>query len=206
MEDKAAQQVTVRVLKYDGTEYRRWDAKLSHREGDLIVLDGQFDVDVSHELLGEIKKGMKTVEYYWPNRWYNVFRFLNEDGSTRQWYCNINTPPQLENDTLSYIDLDIDILVQPDFSFKVLDQDEFEMNAKRYGYSEEEKLRARSAIDELIGMIERRHFPFVVKSSPVSTIMSVPGAVATGSRDSALSADPVATAPGTDTPSTVVNS
>lgn len=166
--ESAGAPITVRVLKHDGTEYRRWDAKLSHREGELIVLDGQFDVDVSHELLGEIKRGMKTVEYYWANRWYNVFRFLNEDDSTRQWYCNINTPPQLENDTLSYIDLDIDILVQPDFSFKVLDEDEFEMNAKRYGYSEEEKLRALSAIDEVIGMIERRQFPFVLDDTSVS--------------------------------------
>ena len=166
--ESAGAPITVRVLKHDGTEYRRWNAKLSHREGDLIVLDAEFDVDVSHELLGEIKRGMKTVEYYWTSRWYNVFRFLKEDGSTRLWYCNINTPPQLEADTLSYIDLDIDILVQPDFSFKVLDEDEFEVNAKRYGYSEEEKLRALSAIDELVGMIERRHFPFVLEASAVS--------------------------------------
>ena len=132
--------------------------------------------------------------------------FLKDDGSARLWYCNINTPPELNGETLTYIDLDIDILVQPDFSFQVLDEDEFETNAGLYGYSPEEKLRARSAVDELIAMIEQHYFPFVVESSPVSTIVSVPGSVAIGSRDSALSADPVATAPGTDTPSNVVNS
>ena len=167
-----ANEISVRVLKYDGTEYRRWNARLSHREGDLVVLDAKFDVDVSHELLGEIKQHTKTVEYYWLNRWYNVFRFLKHDGSTRLWYCNINTPPEFNGATLTYVDLDIDILVQPNFSFQILDEGEFATNAKRYGYSEEEKVRAHTAVQELIAMIDQRHFPFVFESSSVSSVVN----------------------------------
>src|SRR5262245_8502504 len=120
MDDRST---TVKVFKHDGAEYRQWKARLLRREGDLIVLHAEFDVDVSHELLGEIKRSTKTVEYYWLNRWYNVFRFLRDDGSTRLWYCNINRPPEFEGHTITYVDLDIDILVQPDFSFQVLDED-----------------------------------------------------------------------------------
>jgi uncharacterized protein len=167
-----SEEITVRVLKHDGSQYRRWNARLSHREGDLIVLDAEFDVDVSHELLGEIKRTTRTVEYYWLNRWYNVFRFLRNDGSTRLWYCNINRPPQFEGHTLTYVDLDIDILVQPDLSFQVLDEDEFEANARIYGYSDEEKAGVRSAAEELIAMIEQRHFPFVFESSSVSSVVT----------------------------------
>lgn len=165
MKAKAAEEITVRVLKKDGTEYRRWNAKLSHREGDLIILNAEFEVDVSHELLGQIKRSTKTVEYYWLNRWYNVFRFLKDDGSTRLWYCNINAPPEFNGGTLSYIDLDIDILVQPDFSFQVLDEDEFEINAKRYGYSAKVKSGAHGAVQELMVMIEQRQFPFVIEGA-----------------------------------------
>lgn len=165
------QQITVRVLKHDGAEYRRWKAQLSRREGDLIVLDAEFDVDVTHELLGEIKRETKTVEYYWFNRWYSVFRFLDEDSGTRLWYCNVNTPPKLEGDTLSYVDLDIDLLVQPDFSIQVLDEDEFEANAKLYGYSEDEKRHAHSAVEKLVTMIEQGEFPFVHEPPSVSSLM-----------------------------------
>jgi len=200
------QNITVRVLKHDGKEYRRWRTSLRSREDSLLILDAEFEADVSHELLGEIKRATKTVEYYWLNRWYNVFRFLKDDGSTRLWYCNVNTPPQFESETLSYIDLDIDVLVQPDFSFQVLDEDEFEANALLYGYSDEEKARAQSAVEELLRMIEQRHFPFVLESPSVSPVVSVPGAVAPGSRTPELSADPVATALSTDTPSSVINS
>ena len=165
-----AQDITVRVLKHDGTEYRRWNASLSRQAGDLVVLDAEFDVDVSHAILGEIKARTRTIEYYWLNRWYNVFRFLQEGGSTRLWYCNVNTPPEFTNGVLTYIDLDIDIVVQADFSFQVLDVEEFEANARRYGYLDEEKQRAQKAVDDLIKMIETRQFPFVLETSSVSVV------------------------------------
>ena len=152
--------IIVRVLKYDGAEYRRWSARVARREGSLIVLDAEFEFDVQHHLLGNIQRGTRTIEYYWLDRWYNVFRFLNADGSTRLFYCNVNMPPTLEDDLLSYIDLDIDILVQPDLSYQVLDLEEFAANTERYGYSEGTKRQADAAVAELIKMIEARQFPF----------------------------------------------
>ena len=125
-----------------------------------MVLDAAFEFDVQHHLLGDIPRGTRTIEYYWLDRWYNVFGFLKADGSTRLYYCNVNMPPALEDDVLSYIDLDIDILVQPDLSYRVLDLEEFAANAARYAYSEETKRQADAAVDQLILMIETRQFPF----------------------------------------------
>jgi hypothetical protein len=159
-------QVTVRVLKYDSTEYRRWKGVLAGKETSLIVLDAEFDVDVTHHLLGEIQRGTRTIEFYWLDRWYNVFQFLNDDEKTRLYYCNVNTPPVLEDNVLTYIDLDIDILVQPDFSYQVLDLAEFERNAEHYGYSKDVRTRAHAAVDEVVSMIETRQFPFAEFSVP----------------------------------------
>jgi len=153
-------QITVRVLKYDGTEDRRWNARLERQENSLIVLHAAFDDEVQHDLLGNISGGTRTIEYYWLDHWYNVFRFLEEDSTTKLFYCNVNVPPVISGGILSYIDLDIDILVQPDFSYQVLDLDEFTVNAVRYRYSEQIKRQARSAVDELVSLIETRQFPF----------------------------------------------
>ncbi len=161
-------QLTVRVLKYDGTEYRRWSARLWRREGSLLVLDAEFEDDVQHDLLGAIESGTRTIEYYWFDRWYNIFRFMKDDNATRLYYCNINMPPSLKDNVLTYIDLDIDVLVQPDFSYQVLDLDEFESNAERYGYSEEVKSQAQAAVDELVSMIVTRQFPFIESASSPS--------------------------------------
>src|SRR5437899_3347818 len=147
-------QLSVRVLKYDGTEHRRWTARLSQHNGSLLVLDAEFEYDVQHDLLGAIESGTRTIEYYWLNRWYNIFRFMKDDNTTRLYYCNVNMPPSLRDNVLTYIDLDIDILVQPDFSYQVLDLDEFEANARSYDYSKEVKSQALTAVNELVLMIE----------------------------------------------------
>ena len=148
------------MLKYDGSDYRQWSGTVSRREGSLLQLDAAFSIEVSHHSLGLISRGTRLVEYYWLDRWYNVLRFLNDDGSTRFFYCNVTTPPKLENELLTYVDLDIDILALPDLSYEVLDADEFEANASRYGYNEEIKLRAQAAVVELKSMIDARAFPF----------------------------------------------
>jgi len=153
-------ELIVRVLKHDGSEHRRWGGRIARQEANLIVLNAEFDVDVSHHLLGEIKRGTRLIEYYWLDRWYNVFRFLHDDGSTRLYYCNVNKPPAFDGQSLTYIDLDIDVIVQPDYSYEVLDLDEFRANSEAYNYSTEEKAGAAEALEELSAMIQSRQFPF----------------------------------------------
>jgi uncharacterized protein len=154
--------IIVRVFKYDGTAYRQWNARLSSQEGSLLILDAEFDTDVRHPSLGTISRGTRMVEYYWLDRWYCIFQFLDGAGATTLYYCNINSPPTSTGDELRYVDLDIDIVVHPDFSYEILDLDEFETNAEFFKYPEDIKRGALTATDELISMIERRDFPFSV--------------------------------------------
>jgi uncharacterized protein len=155
-----ADTIIVSVLKYDGVEHRRWPAQIAKSKGTLLVLDAVFDEEIQHDLLGTIASGTVSTEYYWLDRWYNVFRFSDPDRKLKNFYCNVNTPPQFDGRVLSYIDLDIDVLVAPDFTYKILDVNDFEENARRYGYPEELQANARRALAELTGLIEARSFPF----------------------------------------------
>ena len=152
--------ILVRTYKYDGSEHRSWSAQVLRQEGPLIVLDAKFGKEVVHDLLGTIAVGTHSLEYYWLDRWYNVFRFAQPNGELRNYYCNVNVPPTFDGDVLSYADLDLDILVEPDFSYRLLDLDDFETNVQRYGYSSDVQHHARRAVDDLVGMIHRREFPF----------------------------------------------
>jgi uncharacterized protein len=152
--------VEVRVYKYDGLLHRTWPAELLRQEGSLIVLDAKFADEVIHDLLGTIASGTHSLEYYWLDRWYNVFRFAEPDGTLRNYYCNVNVPPTFDGETLSYVDLDLDILVEPDLSYRILDVEDFERNTEDYGYSVEVRTNARRAVDELVRKIETRAFPF----------------------------------------------
>ena len=128
--------------------------------GSLLILDAQFDQDIEHELLGTISSGTLSTEYYWLDRWYNIFRFSEPTRKLRNFYCNVNSPPHFDGRVLSHVDLDIDVLVNPDFSYQILDLDDFEQNAKLFGYPAEVQSRARRAVDELINLIGARSFPF----------------------------------------------
>lgn len=146
--------------KYDGRIHRRWEARVRSLAGTLIVLDAAFDVEIRHEHLGTILPGTLSTEHFWTDRWYNVFRFAEPNGALRNFYCNVNTPPVFDGKILSYVDLDIDLLVAPDLSYRVLDEDEFDTNAAHFGYPPEVVARAHAALEELIELIDRREFPF----------------------------------------------
>ena len=152
--------IIVQTYKYDGSEHRRWTAGIQRQEGSLLVLDATFDEEINHDLIGTIVAGTVSTEYYWLDRWFNVFRFSAPDGKLKSYYCNINIPPVLDGQVLSYVDLDIDILVQPDFSYRVLDREDFESNAARFGYSDDVRQNTENALNEVIALIDSRAFPF----------------------------------------------
>ncbi|HEX3281305.1 MAG TPA: DUF402 domain-containing protein [Pyrinomonadaceae bacterium] len=153
--------IKVKTFKLDGKPHRTWNAELVSQDGPLLVLDGIFASDIEHDLIGTIAAGTRSVEYYWMERWYNVFRFSQPNGELRNYYCNISVPPSFDGRTLSYVDLDLDILVAPDFSYQILDVDDFERNCKAYGRAGEIRQHAQQAMDEVLGLIQTRQFPFV---------------------------------------------
>ncbi len=153
-------EILVHSCKHDGRVHRRWPARVVGREGSLIVLDAFFLEEVRHPLIGTIEAGTHSTEYFWTDRWYSVFRFQTPAGRLLKFYCNINTPARLADGVLSFIDLDVDVVVEPDLSYAVLDEDEFELHAELYAYTESYRENVRLALDELLRMVEARQFPF----------------------------------------------
>lgn len=158
---KPSEEITVRSLKHGDRPHRTWRARIEACEGSLIVLDAFFDAEVRHPILGTIEAGTLSKEYFWTDRWYSVFRFGSPtNGDLLNFYCNVNTPARLEDGTLTFTDLDMDVLVRPDLSYSILDEDEFERHAESYSYPPEYRVRARGALDELVSLVESRKFPF----------------------------------------------
>ena len=142
---------------------RQWPARLARREGPLVVLEAFFAEEVRHALIGTIEAGTLSTEFFWTDRWYSVFRFQTPSRRLLRFYCNINTPPILFDGALTFIDLDVDLLVDPDYSFQVLDEDEFERHAETYRYPPEYRLNVRRALGELQQLIAKREFPFSLR-------------------------------------------
>jgi hypothetical protein len=145
---------------FDGSKVKTWPAYILEQTQSLLVLEAAFPHTVNHPQIGVIEQGAVSIEYYWFDRWHNVFKFLDSAGSLRNYYCNINLPPQFANRTLTYVDLDLDVLIYPDFTFKILDEDEFMENAARFSYPAALVTAARNSLQALIDSVTARGFPF----------------------------------------------
>ena len=155
-----AESVIVRARKFDGRLHREWQARLVAQTNSLVIVEGVFESEILHPQLGRIAPGTQSTEYYWTDRHYSVFRFREPSGALRNYYCNINLPAEFDGRVLTFIDLDIDVLVAPDFSQRILDEDEFAVNAARYRYPADVRAAVPRALAELTVLIERRHYPF----------------------------------------------
>lgn len=140
------QQFIVIKKNIRGEETWRYHGELLERHSDRIILQAFFDredMQVHGLFLG---KGDRFVETWFTERWYNIFEVhAREDDHIRGWYCNIGMPAHLEGDTISYIDLSLDLLVFPDGRQLILDEDEF----GELEISEDIQRRALQALDEL---------------------------------------------------------
>ncbi len=165
MSSKNSGVVRVNSRKYDGSIRRTWTGALIERNDADLVLVGEFDLDVSHPDLGEIKRGTISCEYYYLDAWYSIFCFYDPSGNFRNYYCNINMPPSFQDYVLDYIDLDIDVVVWPDGSFEVLDEEEFEANAVMFNYPDDIRQHSATALSTLIGIIRSQKLPRLVPQS-----------------------------------------
>jgi hypothetical protein len=138
--------ITVLKLNLAGEETWRYTGSVLERHPDRIVLEAIFNRDdiPFHAIL--LRRGDRFIETFYSNRWYNVFEIHDrDDNRLKGWYCNIGRPAIIEAETVSYIDLALDLLVYPDGRQLVLDEDEFEALA----LAPEAAQYARIALEEL---------------------------------------------------------
>ena len=126
------------TYEYEGT--------LLSRDEHTIVLDARFDRADLPFMDVVFKNGDRFVEYYYTDRWYNIFAVHDrDDGQVKGWYCNIGKPAVSEDGVVSYVDLALDLWVSSSGEQTVLDEDEFEALA----LDEESRVGALRGLAEL---------------------------------------------------------
>lgn len=98
----------------------------------------------------------RWTEYFYSNRWYNIFEIRASNGRLKGWYCNITRPARIGEETVTAEDLALDLWVAPDRSTKVLDADEF----VELPLTPNERRAARQALVELQSRVAQKAPPF----------------------------------------------
>lgn len=119
----------ITVIKQDpnGKEKWRYSGEVLSRTEKAVILQAFFDreqVSVHDRFI--LKRGDRFLEAYFNDRWFNLFEIHDRvDDALKGFYCNISYPAHIAEWEVIYKDLALDLIVLPDGSQVVLDEDEF---------------------------------------------------------------------------------
>ncbi len=158
--------LVVQKLMYDGSASYRWEGHQLERHPDWLLFSAVFTHDYRDLGYVVFERGDVFYEYYYFERWYNVFQIYSAAGQLKGWYCNVTAPARVSDGVLTFVDLALDLFVYPDGRFLVLDQEEFdELAAGTYGRDDVEA--AKGALVELIDLVRANALPGRPYDGPV---------------------------------------
>lgn len=148
---------TVYKCDHEGRVVWQYDGVVLERGTHFVCLQATFNGRESDAGFVTFRKGDVFTEWFYTDRWYNVFRI--EDGQNRQlkgWYCNITRPAIIEPASVRADDLALDVFVQPDGTIILLDEDEFDaLDLPAADYQQ-----AQHAVEAIRQRVTRRTAPF----------------------------------------------
>lgn len=148
---------TVEKRDHHGSVKLRYSGEVVERSATHVYLVATFardDVDAGYVVF---RKGDTMTEWFYTDRWYNVFRLQDVvTGALKGWYCNITRPAVIGDSSLYADDLALDVFVSPQGEMRVLDEDEF----AALDLSADDHAAALAAVDALRDVVARREGTF----------------------------------------------
>ena len=156
--DESTLNTRVRKFFYDGTPSYRWKGRVVEQDDEQMVLEAYFKGDFRDLGYVVFERDDQFIEFYYFNRWYNIFQIYSKTGVLKGWYCNITRPATLVDGEVHFTDLALDLWARPDGTSLPLDVEEFEEMAAGV-YSPEDTALARAAFDELLALHRAGRLP-----------------------------------------------
>lgn len=148
----------IQCYKHNGKIHRYWaEAVLLDIKKDYMVF-GNDKTQVIESGGNVWKTKEPAIMYFFKDEWFNIIVQLKKDGI--YYYCNIATPFIIEENTIKYIDYDLDLRIFPDGEYKILDRMEYNYHKKIMKYSDELDKVINSSLDELIKKYKNKDIMF----------------------------------------------
>jgi len=135
----------------------QYQGELIQRSTDGVVIEAYWKhapKDLGYTIF---EPGDRFIEYYYTNRWYNIFDISGTDGQRKGWYCNVAEPAHIFEDHIEQVDLLLDVWVDPQGVPLILDEDEFAFDTT---LNKEQRVGARKGLEDLLQVIAARQAQF----------------------------------------------
>lgn len=151
----------IKALKFPNIPHYEWEGEILEKTSDYILVLCRPGRKLIHHSKNEVYTINNTsIEYFSLNKWYTAAMEV-EEGVVISTYCNVAMPSVINQNELNFIDLDLDLVKSKNKDWEVVDEDEFEINSRKYHYSEKLKTEAIQALDLLREEVAKESFPFI---------------------------------------------
>lgn len=149
----------VASTKYGGGHHYRFVLEVVHDDGDHLVGWGPAGTRLD-SYRGAFPATSHMLWLYWRDRDWNLEVNFHADWRPRSHYVNVATPASWDGGTLTFVDLDLDVILRADGRLILDDEDEFEEHRATLGYPPELVTRARDAAALVMGLAAEGAWPF----------------------------------------------
>ena len=138
----------IHCYKHNGKIHRVWDEAVVLDVQKEYVVFGNSRTQVIEASGNYWRTKEPAVLYFFKDKWFNIIAQMKKDGI--YYYCNIASPYIIEDNTIKYIDYDLDLRIFPSGEYKVLDRLEYKYHKKLMNYSKELDFVVNKSLDCLI--------------------------------------------------------
>lgn len=144
----------IQCYKHNKELHRMWMEAVVLEEGKDYLICGNDKTTVIESSGNTWKTKEPAIIFFFKDKWFNVIAQLKKDGI--YFYCNIATPYIIEDETIKYIDYDLDLRIFPSGDFKILDCLEYNYHKRVMNYSDDLDKVIRLSLDELINLYKNK--------------------------------------------------
>lgn len=146
--------------KHDGRLHRKWLENTLFHMNDHALIGANFHTLVANGDGSQFCTLDPALFYFPRNEWFNVVIIFQPKQYV--FYCNLASPFLFTENELTYIDYDIDIIVNNDYSYQIVDEQEFYYHSQVLQYPPQVIANVAHARTQLEVMIKQRQGPFSV--------------------------------------------
>ncbi len=152
--------IVMRAYKFDGRLHYEQTLKLIKKGETHVVLKGDKGRKLKHHTRKKVFEFDKeTREYFFTDRWYTAALVYNDKREVIHVYCNIAKPCIINESSVEFVDLDVDVIVR-NGKVEIIDIDEFNENKETYGYGKDLERKVLETADLVADHIKRGIYPF----------------------------------------------
>lgn len=102
----------------------------------------------------------RALQFFGTRQPLTILVCFDEDGQVLEWQCDACLPAVRTGNRIDYVDLDLDVMVNPDGTHYVRDLEDFQERSVSLAYSEEAKAAAWKGVALALLLVKRKRFPF----------------------------------------------